>query len=102
MLEAVDEANDRQKRRLFEKLRHALNDDLRGARVAVWGLSFKPQTDDMRESPALTLIDQLARGGRAGRRPRSRRHATKRGAASAIASSSPRATTRRSTAQTRW
>jgi UDPglucose 6-dehydrogenase len=63
VLEAVDEANSRQKRRLFEKVRQALNDDLRSARVAIWGLSFKPQTDDMRESPALTLIDQLVDAG---------------------------------------
>jgi UDPglucose 6-dehydrogenase len=59
VLEAVDEANERQKRRLSEKLRQALNGELRGARIAVWGLSYKPQTDDMRESPALALIDQL-------------------------------------------
>jgi UDPglucose 6-dehydrogenase len=63
VLEAVDEANERQKRRLSEKLRQALNDQLRGARIAVWGLSYKPQTDDMRESPALALIDQLLEAG---------------------------------------
>ena len=63
VLEAVESANDRQKRRLFEKLRQALGDSLTGARIAVWGLSFKPQTDDMRESPALTLIDQLLDAG---------------------------------------
>jgi UDPglucose 6-dehydrogenase len=59
VLEAVDDANERQKRRLFEKLRQALGGDLRGSRIAVWGLAYKPQTDDMRESPALALIDQL-------------------------------------------
>jgi len=59
VLEAVDEANERQKRRLSEKLRQALGGNLRGARIAVWGLAYKPQTDDMRESPALALIDQL-------------------------------------------
>jgi UDPglucose 6-dehydrogenase len=63
VLEAVEEANDRQKRRLFAKLQHALGDDVKGKRIAVWGLSFKPQTDDMRESPALTLIDQLVDAG---------------------------------------
>jgi UDPglucose 6-dehydrogenase len=59
VLEAVDDANERQKRRLSEKLRQALGGNLRGARIAVWGLAYKPQTDDMRESPALALIDQL-------------------------------------------
>jgi UDPglucose 6-dehydrogenase len=59
VLQAVEDANARQKRRLFEKLQHALGGDVEGTRIAVWGLSFKPQTDDMRESPALTLIDQL-------------------------------------------
>ncbi len=63
VLEAVEAANERQKRRLFEKLQGALGPSLNGARVAVWGLSFKPQTDDMRESPALTLIDQLLESG---------------------------------------
>ena len=59
VLEAVDDANERQKRRLCEKLRQALGGNLREARIAVWGLAYKPQTDDMRESPALALIDQL-------------------------------------------
>ena len=63
VLEAVEGANERQKRRLFEKVRQALGDTLSGTRVAVWGLSFKPQTDDMRESPALTVIDQLLDAG---------------------------------------
>ena len=58
VLEAVEEANERQKHRLYEKLERALG-DLRGRRVAVWGLAFKPQTDDMREAPALTLIERL-------------------------------------------
>ena len=62
VLEAVEVANERQKRRLFEKVQRALG-SLRGARVAVWGLSFKPQTDDMRESPALVLIDSLLEAG---------------------------------------
>jgi UDPglucose 6-dehydrogenase len=63
VLEAVEHANDRQKRRLFEKLQETLGPGLRGARIAVWGLAFKPQTDDMRESPALTLIAQLLEAG---------------------------------------
>jgi UDPglucose 6-dehydrogenase len=63
VLHAVEEANDRQKHLLFGKLRAVVGDELRGARVAVWGLAFKPQTDDMRESPALTLIDELLAAG---------------------------------------
>ena len=64
VLDAVEEANERQKHRLYEKLERALG-DLRGRRVAVWGLAFKPQTDDMREAPSLTLIDRLLAVGAA-------------------------------------
>jgi UDPglucose 6-dehydrogenase len=63
VLEAVEEANDRQKHRLFEKLKHAFAGTMDGARIALWGLAFKPQTDDMREAPALTLIDELLDAG---------------------------------------
>ena len=64
VLEAVESANDRQKKRLFEKLCEALAGHVSGRRIAVWGLSFKPNTDDMRESPSLALIDAvLAAGG---------------------------------------
>ncbi|MDA1081095.1 MAG: UDP-glucose/GDP-mannose dehydrogenase family protein [Gemmatimonadetes bacterium] len=64
VLRAVEDANDRQKERLFEKLHSALG-ELRGTRIAVWGLAFKAQTDDMRESPSLTLIDALLKAGAA-------------------------------------
>jgi UDPglucose 6-dehydrogenase len=63
VLEAVEDANERQKHRLFEKLECALGDALKGAHIAVWGLAFKPQTDDMREAPALALIDDVLRAG---------------------------------------
>ena len=63
VLDAVEEANERQKHRLFEKLSSVMPDGLRGSRVAVWGLAFKPNTDDMRESPALTLIESLLEAG---------------------------------------
>jgi len=63
VLEAVEAANDRQKLRLYEKLTQALGTSLKGARIAIWGLAFKPQTDDMREAPALTLIDNLIGAG---------------------------------------
>ena len=63
ILEAVEAVNDDQKRRLFAKLQDVLGAALAGARIAVWGLAFKPNTDDMREAPALTLIDQLVEAG---------------------------------------
>jgi UDPglucose 6-dehydrogenase len=64
VLEAVEDANERQKHRLFEKLQCALGDDaVRGSHIAIWGLAFKPQTDDMREAPSLTLIDDVLAGG---------------------------------------
>jgi UDPglucose 6-dehydrogenase len=63
ILEAVEAVNDDQKRRLMQKLCIALGSDLRGARVAVWGLAFKPNTDDLRESPALVLIEDLLAAG---------------------------------------
>jgi len=63
VLESVEEANDRQKQRLYEKLVAALGTGLQGLHVALWGLAFKPNTDDMREAPALVLIDQLLAAG---------------------------------------
>ena len=63
VLEAVEDANERQKHRLFEKLHCALGDEVRGAHIAIWGLAFKPQTDDLREAPALTLIDDVLAAG---------------------------------------
>jgi len=62
VLASVEEANDVQKHRLYDKLKTVLG-DLRGRRVALWGLAFKPNTDDMREAPALVLIDQLLEAG---------------------------------------
>jgi len=63
ILHAVEAANERQKRVLFEKLARRLGDGLRGATVAVWGLAFKAETDDVRESPALVLVEQLLAAG---------------------------------------
>ncbi|MES2521502.1 MAG: UDP-glucose/GDP-mannose dehydrogenase family protein [Gemmatimonadota bacterium] len=63
VVNAVKRANDAQKTLMFRRLERALGAELRGARVAVWGLSFKPQTDDLRESPALSLIDSLLDAG---------------------------------------
>ena len=63
ILQAVEAANERQKRVLFDKLARRLGDGLRGATVAVWGLAFKAETDDVRESPALVLVEQLLAAG---------------------------------------
>ena len=63
VLEAVESVNARQKHRVGEKLMAALGATVKGARVAIWGLAFKANTDDMRESPALTLIDDLLAAG---------------------------------------
>jgi UDPglucose 6-dehydrogenase len=63
VLTSVEEVNQAQKLRLSEKLRDALGDDLTGVRVAVWGLAFKPQTDDMRDAPSLTLIEDMLAAG---------------------------------------
>jgi UDPglucose 6-dehydrogenase len=63
VLEAVETVNDDQKHRLFQKLQQALGGELRGSKVAIWGLAFKPNTDDMREAPAITLIEDLLNAG---------------------------------------
>jgi UDPglucose 6-dehydrogenase len=63
VLTAVESANERQKQVLLKKIRLTLGDDLDGRRIALWGLAFKAGTDDMRESPALTLISGLLDGG---------------------------------------
>lgn len=63
MLEAVETVNNYQKRVIPEKVVKKFGDDLHGRRFAVWGLSFKPDTDDMRESAAITIINELTRQG---------------------------------------
>jgi len=65
LLAAVESVNDRQKHVLFAKLTRQLGDDLSGKTFAVWGLSFKPNTDDLREAPSRVLIEAIfAAGGR--------------------------------------
>ncbi|NBS16284.1 MAG: UDP-glucose/GDP-mannose dehydrogenase family protein [Gammaproteobacteria bacterium] len=59
LLKAVEDVNQRQKLRLFEKVVAYFNGDLEGKTFAIWGLAFKPNTDDMREASSRTLIEQL-------------------------------------------
>lgn len=63
VLKAVHAVNKRQKRILFEKLQRHYGGDLKGKTIAVWGLSFKPETNDIRKSPAITTIDLLIEAG---------------------------------------
>ena len=63
ILEAVDLVNDRQKNVLMSKIDQHYGGSLAGMRFAIWGLAFKPKTDDIREAPALVLIDQLLEKG---------------------------------------
>ncbi|WP_455593391.1 UDP-glucose dehydrogenase family protein [Bacteroides sp.] len=63
VLKAVEEVNEMQKSILFEKLLKYFDNNIEGKRIALWGLSFKPETDDMRESPALVLINKIVDAG---------------------------------------
>ncbi len=63
VLKAVEDVNNRQKTVLFHKFKQHFNNDIAGKTVAMWGLSFKPQTDDMREAPSLSLVEHLLDAG---------------------------------------
>lgn len=62
-LRAAEEVNERQKRTLVDKVVAHFGENLRGLRFAVWGLAFKPRTDDMREAPAITVVEALLQAG---------------------------------------
>lgn len=63
ILDAVMEVNSRQKLHLISKIESYFNGDLKGRRFAIWGLAFKPNTDDVREAPAFYMIDELLKRG---------------------------------------
>lgn len=63
VLQAVEEVNENQKSVLFKKLHKHFEGDLHGKTIGMWGLAFKPETDDMREAPSLVLIDHLLNAG---------------------------------------
>jgi UDPglucose 6-dehydrogenase len=63
LLEAVEDVNERQKKILIPRILDHFNGDIKGKKFAVWGLSFKPKTDDMREAPSIEIIKALHREG---------------------------------------
>ena len=63
LLKAVEAINNDQKLTLFKKIMKSFSDDISGKTIALWGLSFKPQTDDMREAPSIIIIEKLLEAG---------------------------------------
>lgn len=63
LISAVHQVNDRQKKVLYQKMLRHFGGDLKKKTLAIWGLSFKPMTDDMREAPSVSLIEQLLEAG---------------------------------------
>jgi len=63
VLQAVESVNERQKSIVFDKISRHFDGNLKGKKIAVWGLAFKPETDDMREAPAVVVIDLLLKAG---------------------------------------
>jgi len=63
VLRAVEEVNERQKRLLYDQVKAHFEGDVAGKKFAVWGLAFKPNTDDMREAPSIVVIENLLKDG---------------------------------------
>ena len=63
ILKAVMDVNERQKTYLLPRIKEYFNNDLKNKKITLWGLAFKPNTDDIREAPALAIIDELLREG---------------------------------------
>ena len=103
MMEAVDEVNEAQKQVLVRKIRdHFERRRCAGKTLAVWGLAFKPRTDDIREAPALVLIDALLAAGAQRPRPRPRGDGQRPRASTATSSTTATAPTARSKRPTPW
>ena len=85
LLKAADEVNREQKRLLVDRVKQHFGGDLKGRTFAIWGLAFKPRTDDMREAPSLVVIEELLDAGARFRRTIPKRWKM-RGGFSAIAS----------------
>ena len=64
-MDSVIEVNEKQKTVLFPKMEQHFEGNLKGKKIALWGLAFKPNTDDIREAPALYMIDKLLKSGAA-------------------------------------
>ncbi|MBI3818665.1 MAG: UDP-glucose/GDP-mannose dehydrogenase family protein [Planctomycetes bacterium] len=63
IVKAVEDVNQNQRMRMLEKIKKHFHNDLKGKTIAVWGLAFKPNTDDMREAPSVTIIDEMLKCG---------------------------------------
>ncbi|HII08572.1 MAG TPA: UDP-glucose/GDP-mannose dehydrogenase family protein, partial [Methanosphaera sp.] len=63
LLKSIEEVNNKQKFYISNKIKSVLGDDLSGITFAIWGLAFKPETDDMREAPSITIINELLDAG---------------------------------------
>ena len=63
VLKAVENVNNRQKHVLVQKIKSYFGSNLKGKKIAIWGLSFKPNTDDMREAPSVVIINELLKAG---------------------------------------
>ena len=103
VLTAVESANERQKGVLVEKIVRRFGEDLTGRRFALWGLAFKPDTDDMREAPSRVVVEALlARGAAVSAYDPIATHEARRIFGEHKRFITPRAQWRRSTAPTRW
>ncbi len=96
ILEAVEAVNEQQKLRLLAKLDAHFGKSLKGRTIAVWGLAFKPRTDDMREAPAIPIIDGLLERGREGAAFDPEAQGDRAAASSASGSTTPNTRTTRS------
>ena len=101
LLKAVEQVNERQKQLLFDKVRSHFGGELAGLTFAIWGLAFKPRTDDMRDAPAINIIESLLTRRRPGASFRSRGDGRGAEKSSATASSTRTAITMRSMAPRR-